>query len=129
MRSTAVDNFLLDKPIPQRLIMEALRDIIFRTVPEVEEAVKWNVPMYSRQGLLCYLNYDKKFRKVALGMIEGFLIADKYKLFQHDTSNVKKILFDEDDDIPIRKVQYYLQEGLRINQTKTKNFMSIKPKR
>ena len=126
MRSAAVDNFLFDKPASQKLIIEALRDIIFRTIPDVEESVKWKVPMYSRQGFLCYINYDKKFRKVALGMIEGFLIEDKYKLFQHDTTNVKKILISEDEDIPLRKIQYYLREGLRVNQTKTKNFMSIK---
>lgn len=106
--------------------MEALREIIFASVKDVQESVKWNVPMYSHNGLLCYINFDKKFGKVILAMIEGFLITDKYKLFQHDTSNVKKILFDPEKDLPIRKIQYYLREGVRINQTKTKNFMSIK---
>lgn len=129
MRSAAVDNLLFDIPTPRKLVMEALRDIIFSTVKDVEESVKWNVPMYSHKGLLCYLNYDRKHKSVVLAMIEGFMIEDKYKLFLPDTSNVKKIPIAIDQDIPIRKIQYYLREGIRINQTKSKNFMSIKKKK
>ncbi len=129
MRSAAVDDFLFHRPEAQRHVMNALREIIFASVKGVEESVKWNVPMYSHNGFLCYINFDRKFRKVTLAMVEGFLIADKYALFQHDTSNVKKILFDPDKDLPLRKIQYYLREGVRINQTKTKNFMSINKRR
>jgi hypothetical protein len=129
MRSAAVDNLLFDLPTPQKLVMEALRDIIFNTVKEVQESVKWNVPMYSHNGLLCYINYDKKHKSVVLAMIEGFMMEDKYKLFVHDTSNVKKILVAIDQDVPVRKIRYYLREGIRINQTKTKNFMSIQKKK
>lgn len=108
--------------------MESLREIIFATVNPVEEAMKWNVPMYSHHGFLCYLNFDKKYKKVALGLVEGFMIEDKYHLFVHDTSNVKKILFDTSVDIPIRKIQYYLRAAIKVNLTKTKNFMNIKKK-
>jgi hypothetical protein len=127
MRSAAVDNFLFNVPAHHKLVMEALRDIIFATVKDVVEAVKWNVPMYSSDnGFLCYINYDRKSKCVVLAMVEGFMMDDKYRLFLPGTSNIKKIPLAFDEDLPIRKLQYYLREGMRINKTKTKNFMSIK---
>lgn len=128
MRSPAVDNFLFDQPEPRRVLMEALRDFIFATVSGVEESLKWNCPFYSKNGFLCYINYDRKYKRVVLAMVEGFLITDKYHLFVHDTSNVKKILLHETEDIPVRKLQYYLKEGVNVNKTKAKNFAGIKPK-
>jgi hypothetical protein len=128
MRSPAVENFLFDQPEPRRQAMEALRAIIFATVAGVEEAFKWKVPFYSKNGLLCYINYDRKYKKIALGLVEGFLIEDRYHLFVHDTSNVKKLLFEEDGEFPLRKIQYYLREAVKINRTKQKNFVGIKKK-
>jgi hypothetical protein len=126
MRSAGVDNFLFGIPEPYKMVMESLREIIFTTVKNVEESVKWRVPMYSHNGFLCYINFDKKYKKVALAMVEGFAIEDKYRLFVHDTSNIKKILLETDADLPIRKIQYYLRAGMAINKTKPKNFMTIK---
>lgn len=129
MRSPAVDNFLFDQPEPRRQAMEALREIIFSAVPGVEESFKWRAPFYSKNGLLCYINYDRKYGKIALGLVEGFLIDDKYGLFVHDTTNVKKLLFEEDKEFPLRKIQYYLREAVRINLTKKKNFVGIQKPR
>ncbi len=128
MRSPAVDNFLFDKPEHIRITFEVLRDIIFDTVKGVEECVKWNYPFYSKNGFLCYLSYNKKEKKVAIGFIEGCAMEDKYGVLNHDTRNIKKLFIDNVDSIDIRMIQYFLKQGVKINQTKTKNFVAI-PKR
>lgn len=53
MRSPAVDNYLFDKPEAIKLTLEVLREIIFETVSDVEEQIKWGIPFYSKNGLLC----------------------------------------------------------------------------
>jgi hypothetical protein len=124
--SPAVDNYIFGKPEEVKLTLEILRDIIFETVKGVEESVKWNCPFYCKDGLLCYINYERKTKKVTLGLIEGTSIIDKYKLFSTDTAHIKKIYFDSAEEIPIAKVKYYLREAVAINKVKTKNFMSIR---
>lgn len=128
-RSAAVDNFLFDQPEGRRQLMEALRELIFSIQPDVEESIKWNSPFYSYNGLLCYVNFDKKAKCVALGFVEGFLIEDRYGAFSRDTSQIKKIFFDESEDIDVRMVTYYLRQALKINKTKKKNFLGISKKR
>jgi hypothetical protein len=129
MRSPAVDNYLFDKPEAIKLTLEVLREIIFETVPDVEEQMKWGSPFYSKNGFLCYLNFEKKTKKVVLGLIEGSSIIDKYKLFSHDTQHIKKIYFTSVDAISVNKVKYYLAQGVKINRTKEKNFINIRKKR
>jgi hypothetical protein len=124
-RSPAVDNFLFDKPDDIRLLMEILRDIIFAAVKDVEEQMKWSCPFYSKNGFLCYLNFEKKSKKVVLSFVEGFALEDKYGLLNTDTSNVRKLYIDSPETINERVIRYYLKQALAINKTKTKNFMNI----
>lgn len=60
MRSPAVDNYLFDLPEDIRITFEVLRDIIFDTMNDVEVSVKSNYLFYSKNGLLCYLAFNKK---------------------------------------------------------------------
>ncbi|MFM7851456.1 MAG: DUF1801 domain-containing protein [Flammeovirgaceae bacterium] len=126
MHSAAVDIYILDQPEDIRLTLQILREIILETVTEVKEQIKWGVPFYTQNGLLCYLNYEQKTKKVILGLIEGSSIHDKYKLFGSGTQHVKKIYFEHNASIPTAKVKYYLREAVKINQTKEKNFISIR---
>jgi len=128
MHSPAVDNYLFDISVDIRMTFEALRDIIFDTVKDVEECMKWNYPFYSKNGFLCYLSYNKKEKKVAVGFIEGCMMEDKYGVLNQDTRNIKKLFINNIDDIDIKMIRYFLKQGVKINQTKAKNFVII-PKR
>lgn len=123
--SSAVDKYIFAQRDDVKLTLEVLRDIIFETVKAVEESIKWNCPFYCKDGLLCYINYEKKTKKVILGFVEGASITDKYKLFSDDTAHIKKVYFEAAEKIPVAKVKYYLREAMAINKVKSKNFMSI----
>ncbi len=129
MHSPAVDNYLFDQPEPVKLTLQVLREIIFETVADVEEQMKWGCPFYSKNGLLCYLNFEKKTKQVVLGLVEGSSITDKYKLFSRDTKHIKKIYFTAVDAILVKKVKYYLGQAVEINESKKKNFINIRTKR
>lgn len=123
MRSPAVDNYIFGFNEEEKLIMEVLRDVVFHFVPSVEESFKFKCPFYSYKGLLCYINWEKKTKKVILGFVEGFLFEDKYQLLNTNTNQVKKIYFNSADEIDEEKLAYYFNQAVKINETKKKNFM------
>jgi hypothetical protein len=44
--SNTVDSYIKKQPSPQREICEQLREIILRTLPHIQEEMKWGVPTY-----------------------------------------------------------------------------------
>jgi hypothetical protein len=128
VHSAAVDNYILDQPEDVRLTLEIVREIILETVLDAKEQIKWGIPFYTQNGLLCYLHYEQKTKRVILGLVEGSSIYDKYKLFGTDTQHVKKIYFERNGKIPVAKLKYYLREAIKINQTKERNFITLRKK-
>jgi hypothetical protein len=126
MKSAAVDNFLFEKPENIRLTLEILRDIIFAAVKGVKEEFKWKCPFYSKDGFLCYLNVEKKTKKVVISFVEGHAFEDKYGVLNKDTTNVRKLYIDSAEMINERMVRYYLKQAIQFNKTKPKNFTNIK---
>lgn len=123
MRSPAVDHYIFNFKEDTRLIFEVLRDFIHHQIPDVEESFKWKCPFYSYKGLLCYLNWDNKAKKVALGFIEGCLMDDSHGIFSTDTKQVKKIFFSSVDELDEEILISYLSQAININKSKKKNFM------
>ena len=128
MRSPAVDNFLFSLPDSQREQIEAIRDLVIQLVPKALEQLKWNCPFYSLNGLLCYINFDKKKRKVALCFVEGFQLEDRYDLLDKSKSQIAKLYLDT-NDLNKKIIRYYLRQAIEINKLKHKNFLNIKKRR
>ena len=126
MRSPAVDNYLFGLPEPQRQTMEAIRALIIQVLPTVEEHLKWNCPFYSLHGLLCYLNFDRKAKQVALCFVEGFQLEDTYGLLDKDKKQIAKLYIAEDQNLNKRIIRYYLRQAVAINKGKHKNFLNIR---
>lgn len=123
MRSPAVDRYIYEFDEASILLMEVLRDLIFHYVPEVEESIKWRIPCYSWKGLLCYLNKEKKSDKVVLGFIEGASMRDDYGVFNTDTSQIRKLLFNTIEDLNKEIIVDFLMQGVEINEIKKRNFL------
>lgn len=129
MRSSMVDHYIFKFKEDKRLIFEILRDFIHHKIPDVEESFKWKCPFYSYKGLLCYLNWDNKAKKVALGFVEGCLMEDSYGVFSTDTKQVKKIFFSSVDELDERILDEYFVQAIEINERKKSNFMLNKNKK
>jgi hypothetical protein len=126
MRSPAVDRYIYEFDDDSRIVMEVLRELIFHNVPDVEESIKWHIPCYSWKGLLCYINKEKKSKKVVLGFIEGVCLKDNYGILNTDTSQIRKLLFKTLDDLNEDIIADFLKQATEINRTKKKNFLKIK---
>lgn len=57
--SRQVDAFIEALPQPQQALAERLRELLFETVPQVEERYSFKLPFYHHFGMFCYLHFDK----------------------------------------------------------------------
>lgn len=128
-RSPAVDNYLFDRNEEVRLTIEVLREIIFSAVKGVEEEFKWNCPFYSKNGFLCYINFEQKTKKVVLAFVEGFCFKDKYNVLSSGTKNIRKLYVPNIAMIDEKMIRYFLKQAVDFNKVKPKNFSNIKNKR
>jgi uncharacterized protein len=57
--SQNVDAFIEALPQPQQAVAERLRELLFETVPDIEERFSFRLPFYHYYGMFCYLHLDK----------------------------------------------------------------------
>ena len=65
----SVDLYIEALPDTKREIAQALRDLIFSTVPNVEERFSYKIPVYHYFGMFCYMNEVKQ--GIDLGFMRG----------------------------------------------------------
>ena len=123
IRSSAVDRYIYEFDEDSRMVMEVLRELIFHHVADVVESIKWHIPCYSWKGLLCYINKEKKSKKVLLGFIEGVCLHDNYGILNTDTSQIKKLLFKTLNDVNEEIIADFLTQAIEINRTKKRKFL------
>lgn len=51
-----VDDYIESLPNAKREIAEELRELIFTTVPHVQEKLSFKIPFYHYFGMFCYMN-------------------------------------------------------------------------
>ena len=77
----SVVELLAQLPLPQRKLAQQLRQLIRKTLPEVREAIKWRMPVFEQDGLLCAIRCTKKY--VALQFYgSGTSLADPDNLLE-----------------------------------------------
>jgi hypothetical protein len=125
-QSNAVDLYLKHTPKQIRDLMIIIRSIIWETIPDVEETIKFTVPFYSRQGLLCYLNPAKKRDGIYIGFAKGYLMSDESRIFSgKNLKQIRHIEFRKSSEINKKLLQEYLEEAMMLNELQRDTF-SIK---
>ncbi len=54
-----VNDYIESLPDAKREIAEALRELLFTTVPHIEEKLSFKIPFYHYFGMFCYINAVK----------------------------------------------------------------------
>lgn len=65
-----VDAYIANADEESRPIMEELREIIKSTVPETEESISWNVPIYKHHGILAGFSVAKNHVSFGIDVLE-----------------------------------------------------------
>ncbi len=126
IKSKDVDLYLKHTPKLLRDLMIEVRAIIWKTMPDVEESIKFTVPFYSRHGLLCYLSPLKKKDGIYIGFAKGYLMSDESGIFTgKNLKYIRHIEFRKSSDIKKKMLREYLEEAMMLNELKRDTF-SIK---
>lgn len=75
-----VTDYIAKASSDQKQVLNTLRELIGKAIPEVAENFKWNRPVYATQKDFCYLQFNKKH--VNLGFFEFDKIEDPNNLLE-----------------------------------------------
>ena len=107
--------FIEQQSAEQRLVLLQLRELILDAAPHIQEDLKWKIPFYSYQGLLCYLNPQPGC--VALGFCRGALLSNQQGLLQGDGKEVRLLKINCKTPILKEEIRELLQEAMLLNET------------
>jgi uncharacterized protein YdhG (YjbR/CyaY superfamily) len=111
-----VDSYIENSVKKSRSIMKELREIIKLTVPEAEEGISWNVPIYKYHGILAGYSVAKKH--VSLG-VDSLQDEDRELLKEQGYKTGKKtIQIKFDQAVPAAVIKKILLEQVSINESK-----------
>ncbi|MFC4023011.1 DUF1801 domain-containing protein [Oceanobacillus longus] len=115
-RTEAVDQFIEDLPEEIQIITADLRKLILNSSPKLVEELKWSMPNYSYNGLVCYLQTAKKH--VNLGFHKGNELQeiDAFKLLQGTGKTMRHIRIKNSEDIKPTFFTSLIQEAVALNE-------------
>lgn len=111
----AVDHYLFDLPEWQQEIIQYLRDVILSAAPTMVEELKYNIPFYSCNGNLCYINPQNE--SIVLGFIKGAQMIDEPNLLEGGQKEVRHYVIHNFDEIDEEGLRILLQEAILLNES------------
>lgn len=110
----ALDQYYLRQDEPAKSCLLALRAIVLSQDPEITHELKYGMPFFSYRGkMFCYLWVHKKLHLPYLGMVEGKRLHHP-DLIQEKRSRMKIMLFDPNQDLPLKTIVTLLQQALNL---------------
>ena len=109
-----IDAYLAPLPTEQRLALERLRKIVHSVVPQVEEAISYNMPAFRRDGKwLLWLGASTKHCA-----IYGVQETEAGELADYDTSGRGTLRFSPEQPLPAALVRKLLKARIAKNSAK-----------
>jgi uncharacterized protein YdhG (YjbR/CyaY superfamily) len=110
----AIDNYYEQQDEPIKSCLLALRAIILKQDKNVSAALSYGMPFFFYKGKrFCYLWVHKKHKQPYIGIVEGKHFDEPF-LIQEDRSRMKIMLFDPNQDLPVKKIEKILQKSLDL---------------
>ncbi len=92
----------------------ALSKIILQQNENIVQTWKYGMPFFCYQGkMFCYLWVHKKYQQPYIGIIEGKWFDEPY-LLQESRSRIKIMLFNPDEDLPLKMIEYIIQKAIGL---------------
>lgn len=114
-RNPKVDAYIAGAAEPTRPVLEKIRAAVHKACPEVEEAIKWNVPWFVYKGPL--LGMAAFTSHASFGFWKGKLMDDPEGLFEGKTkASMCAIKAESVKDLPTQKVLVqYIKQAMKLN--------------
>ena len=124
---TTVNDFLSYLPDEELKIVEALRMLVIKCVPDAKEKLSYNVPFYFRYARICFIwpgsvPWGKKIKTgVELGFCKGYLLPDPSYLNIGNRKEVFIKTFHSLKEIDWDLLQQLLYEAIAIDEEQYRN--------
>ena len=118
-----IEAFILELPEEKRFDYFTLRQFVLDSSPEVVDDFKFGVPFFTCQGLLAYINEDRKRKKFYLGLCEGKQLKDIYGILEQEGTTVVSKWYYENKDKLERDheiLKDLILQGIAFNKAKRK---------
>ena len=97
-------------------IVSTVRNIILKTAPEADEAIKWAQPVYSVNGPFAYIKAFKN--SVNFGFWRGVDVQDHAGLLQGTGEKMRHVKLLSLDDIDEPACIDFVQQAVKLNLAK-----------
>jgi hypothetical protein len=103
--SNQIDDYINKQPSPQKEICQRLRSLIFKTIPQVKEEMKWGVPAFADGRFYIVALKDH----VNLGFAIKSLGKEEIALFDGGGKTMKHIEVDKLENIDEKRITELLK--------------------
>jgi len=106
-----IETYFLKQPEPLQSVLLYLRQVIFETLPDIEEKYKFKIPFYYLNGKsLCYLNVLTGTNYIDFAFVNGFKLNDKNNLLKAGNGRkmVKSIAYPTLKSVDVKLLQELL---------------------
>ena len=118
-KSPQVDAYIENAGDFARPILKKLRRLIHKACPRIEETIKWNVPHFECNGIICGMAAFKKH--VGFGYWKSSLLSDPHGLFKGKAESMCSLRIESMADIPPDDVMIaYTKEAVKLNEDDVK---------
>lgn len=114
-RSRDVDRLLAQLDPPQREVARVLRDFILREAPELHETVKWGVPAYLGQHLVCSIASHTDHTN--LEFYRGASLQAANRLLEGTGKSLRHVKFYAPDEVPRPGLKILLRRAVALDQS------------
>ncbi len=115
-KEMTVDLYINSAAKDSRPIMEELRKIILATIPEAEEVISWNVPVYNFHGVLAGYSVSKGHVTFGVDVLRS---QDREELENSGYKTGKKtIQIRFNQEVPTEIIKRLLQAQAKTNKSK-----------
>lgn len=107
-----VDNYIDALSGEIQVLAARIRSLIFDTVPDVEEALKWGMPVYSLEKSFCYVKAATKH--VNLGFDRGAVLVDPAGLLEGTGKMMRHVKLKPGQDIPEQELRRLIEQATTL---------------
>ena len=113
-RSPEVDRHLSSLEPDQRSVARALRAFVLREAPELHESVKWGVPAYVGQRLVCSIAAHKDHTN--LEFYRGAFLKDPKALLEGTGKSLRHVKFRDPGDVKRPGLASLLRQAVALDR-------------
>lgn len=112
-----IDDFYLNQEEPVKGIFLALKEIILKQDENITNTLKYGMPFFCYKGkMFCYLWIHKKNKQPYIGIVEGKHFDESF-LIQENRSRMKIMLFDVNENLPLKNIEMTIQKAINLYKT------------